>query len=557
MPFHGRPSRPSNPREKQERAVISTYQAKVRSHSDALEALWRRFDAEPDDARLTVQIRQHHMDAQHALEAYFAALGSRSMYDLPGITAILQTTDDRLDQLDRQMICEVDRLETTAADIASKFASVSAPDLRAHISADADDALIELELYEHGWGAIMDKETRSRLQGASDILRDVLQNAPKRQASPLPDDFQLEYSRTPKKHYHILQKDADAGVPHGVNYNPTTVLYDEDIIHNSCLALSPSTHAHSPSTSSMEKSLSQHAPPPPPPPRVLSANLRKVEQASSSESGDDAPLLMVMSRTRTLRDMAETAMSGPDELGVLASQSSSPRRGASLERCRPANGLDGGINTSTSVSASVSVSGAGSTASATASTEKAGMPSGVEGEQPSNPIVSKNMSFASTLYHTSNARVEAISDAGVTLQRSTVRGDGRCLFRAIARCRNVARANFIPNEREEREEADQLRLRAVAELKKHRDLLARFFVIEGNFTQYTKKMSQPRTYGGEPELLVLAKLLHIPIAVYITKGERYRQIQVYGKQYRGDPLRILYSDGVHYDALLPCSPPCS
>lgn len=160
------------------------------------------------------------------------------------------------------------------------------------------------------------------------------------------------------------------------------------------------------------------------------------------------------------------------------------------------------------------------------------------------------MSFASTLYHTNNARVDAISDVGIMLERSVVRGDGRCLFRALARCRSVAKGTGIRGEREEREEADTLRLRAVAELKRHRELLARFFVIEGNFTQYTKKMSQPRTYGGEPELLVLAKVLHVPIAVYIVKGDRYRQIQVYGKQYRGDPLRILYSDGVHYDALL-------
>lgn len=169
-----------------------------------------------------------------------------------------------------------------------------------------------------------------------------------------------------------------------------------------------------------------------------------------------------------------------------------------------------------------------------------------------NNSLTTNMSFASTLYHTNNARVDAISDAGVMLHPSVVRGDGRCLFRAIARCRYVARASPIPSERVEREEADALRLRAVAELKKHRELLARFFVIEGNFAQYVRKMSHPRTYGGEPELLVLAKLLHVPIAVYIVKGERYRQIQVYGKQYRGDPLRILYSDGIHYDALLPC-----
>lgn len=175
---------------------------------------------------------------------------------------------------------------------------------------------------------------------------------------------------------------------------------------------------------------------------------------------------------------------------------------------------------------------------------------GVSIDQP-NLSIAKNMSFASTLYQTRHARADAISDAGVQLRRSNVRGDGRCMFRAIARGRIVANGSPIPTERNEREAADELRARAVVELKKHRRLLAKFFVIEGDFDQYTRKMSYPKTYGGEPELLMLAKVLHVPTAVYIQKDGVYRQIQVYGKQYRGDPLRILYSDGVHYDALLP------
>lgn len=190
----------------------------------------RYFHAEPDHACLTVKIRQHRMEAQHALESDLAALGSCSTHDLPGVTPILQTTNDRLEQLDRQMVSEVDRLETTAEDIARKFASAFAPDLRAHISADADDALIELELYGHGWGAIMDPETRDRLQGASYVLSDVLQNAPKPQKSPMTYYFQLEYSRMPKNHYLLLQKDADAGMLHGANDNPNTIIYDGDMM---------------------------------------------------------------------------------------------------------------------------------------------------------------------------------------------------------------------------------------------------------------------------------------------------------------------------------------
>lgn len=68
----------------------------------------------------------------------------------------------------------------------------------------------------------------------------------------------------------------------------------------------------------------------------------------------------------------------------------------------------------------------------------------------------------------------------------------------------------------------------------------------------------PRRYGGEPELLMAALLLHCPIAVYVRQRGAgppgtgpLRQIQVYGRQYATVPLYVLYSDGMHYDALLP------
>ena len=88
------------------------------------------------------------------------------------------------------------------------------------------------------------------------------------------------------------------------------------------------------------------------------------------------------------------------------------------------------------------------------------------------------------------------------------------------------------------------------ELKSHKELLQRFYVIEDKFGRYLKRMSQHRTYGGEPELLMLAKILHTPIGVYVMVEKLFRRIQLYGKQYTGEPIRVLYSDGVHYDALL-------
>jgi len=52
---------------------------------------------------------------------------------------------------------------------------------------------------------------------------------------------------------------------------------------------------------------------------------------------------------------------------------------------------------------------------------------------------------------------------------------------------------------------------------------------------------------------MLALVLHRPIAVYIRQPQAgaFTQIQVYGRQYQADPLYILYSDGIHYDCLVP------
>eukprot|EP00177_Eucheuma_denticulatum_P007570 GFKZ01013781.1.p1 GENE.GFKZ01013781.1~~GFKZ01013781.1.p1 ORF type:complete len:645 (-),score=63.73 GFKZ01013781.1:3495-5429(-) len=258
-----------------------------------------------------------------------------------------------------------------------------------------------------------------------------------------------------------------------------------------------------------------------------------VRDDGNSESGDEGPLHLVSSRTsNSLHQKAESARTGTDT-----------RYLADFPATDMCQSSSGGVD------------------------RKHSQPGGAirPSDQPLNkePPSSKattmgqpmltatnNMSFASSLYQTRNARVGSINDTGIFLRRSNVRGDGRCLFRALVRCRAIAKGLPIPVERAEREEADILRGRAIEELIKHQELLDRFFVIEGDFVQYLRKMSHPRTYGGEPELLMLAKVLHVPIAVYVLKGQAYRQIQVYGKQYQGEPLRILYSDGVHYDSLI-------
>jgi hypothetical protein len=240
--------------------------------------------------------------------------------------------------------------------------------------------------------------------------------------------------------------------------------------------------------------------------------------------------MLVMSRSRTLRDMAVLArtVSQDEPMGREAA--------------------------ATAVAESLFSEFAKHAAEEESGTQVAGGAPEAERDGQPRLEIAPAKSFASILYSTQNARSEALSDSGMAFQPRRVRGDGRCLFRSVAQAREVGRGNRNMGERSERETADDLRARTVRELKKHRALLTQFYVIETDFARYTKRMSNPRTFGGEPELLVLAKILHCPIAVYILVNGRYRQIQVYGRQYRAEPCRILYSDGVHYDALIVVSP---
>ncbi|EME28402.1 hypothetical protein Gasu_40970 isoform 1 [Galdieria sulphuraria] len=169
-------------------------------------------------------------------------------------------------------------------------------------------------------------------------------------------------------------------------------------------------------------------------------------------------------------------------------------------------------------------------------------------------------SFASMLYDSGTPRrQEAVTEVSRRLSRCSVVGDGRCLFRAVAKGRAYAIGiDNLWSEKVEKDEADKLRSRVVAELKKRKDLLTEFCVVEGNFDEYVQNIAKTYTYAGEPELLLLASILHMPIAVYVYDSQAssmdtgpFRQIQLYGRQFRGEPLHLLYSDGMHYDLLVP------
>lgn len=164
---------------------------------------------------------------------------------------------------------------------------------------------------------------------------------------------------------------------------------------------------------------------------------------------------------------------------------------------------------------------------------------------------------------------DAASATPLRLRRHVIKGDGRCMFRALAQGMARNKGAVLKPDTEETE-ADQLRL-AVAEAlcrttKRRSDFkdAVRAMEAEGDtIPRYCEKLQSPAFWGGEPEMLVLSKMLKVPIVVYLpeeemNKGTGYIPIQRYGEQYSKagkdhkarKPVRILFCGGNHYDLLL-------
>lgn len=133
-----------------------------------------------------------------------------------------------------------------------------------------------------------------------------------------------------------------------------------------------------------------------------------------------------------------------------------------------------------------------------------------------------------------------------------IKGDGRCMFRAIAQ--SLAHVEGRPlTTAFQTKDADALRKAAMYVIcNEKRDAFEQAKVIEGDMKQYCRNMNSPNFFGGEPELFVLAEELRRPIAVYVPQGGGFKAIVEYGAKYaRERPrIRILYNGQNHYDALL-------
>ncbi|GAB4822635.1 hypothetical protein N2152v2_009681 [Parachlorella kessleri] len=167
------------------------------------------------------------------------------------------------------------------------------------------------------------------------------------------------------------------------------------------------------------------------------------------------------------------------------------------------------------------------------------------------------------------ARAAPAKQAETGLRIVRVRGDGRCMFRALALglARNMGR---ILGPAAEEQEADQLRL-AVADAicrtaKRRNEFSPAVIAIEAEtkLTDYCRRIVQPNFWGGEAELLVLSQMLRVPVFVYLTSSDAkggpagFVAIQKYGEKFgkagkdwqRRRPVRLLYTGGNHYDLLI-------
>lgn len=154
-----------------------------------------------------------------------------------------------------------------------------------------------------------------------------------------------------------------------------------------------------------------------------------------------------------------------------------------------------------------------------------------------------------------------------------VKGDGRCMFRALA-LGMAFKDGFTLSSNEERKQADDLRMTVMdalcsseRERMKYEEALIAI-TLDESINRYCGRIRYPDFWGGESELLVLSRVYKQPIVVYIPEYETKRSgskwgsgfvpIAEYGSEFlkatKGQearkPVRLLFSGSNHYDLLV-------
>ena len=152
------------------------------------------------------------------------------------------------------------------------------------------------------------------------------------------------------------------------------------------------------------------------------------------------------------------------------------------------------------------------------------------------------------------------AEPGGAFEVHPVAGDGRCLFRSVAVAVALRDGGARPAPAEETREADRLRAAAVDDLERRREEVEWF--IEGDFEAYCASMRRAHTWGGEPEILSLARVLGVRIEVFVDERERLRSIGVYGgddddvcdddERDETRPVAVVFRGAGHYEALARC-----
>ncbi|XP_022151797.1 OTU domain-containing protein At3g57810-like [Momordica charantia] len=149
----------------------------------------------------------------------------------------------------------------------------------------------------------------------------------------------------------------------------------------------------------------------------------------------------------------------------------------------------------------------------------------------------------------------SLSNSLDQFQKIRIAGDGRCLFRSVVHGACLRSGKPAPSEVLQKQLADNLRENVANELMKRRLDTERF--IEGDFSQYVRRMRQPHVWGGEPELLMSSHVLQMPISVYMwdKNTANLKLIAEYGQEYgKENAIRVLFHSYGHYDSLkAPCS----
>ncbi|KAF9598539.1 hypothetical protein IFM89_028071 [Coptis chinensis] len=152
-----------------------------------------------------------------------------------------------------------------------------------------------------------------------------------------------------------------------------------------------------------------------------------------------------------------------------------------------------------------------------------------------------------------------------------VTGDGRCMFRALVKGMAMNKGLSLSS-CQERDDADELRM-AVKEIICESDKERRQYeealvaiTVDESLKRYCQRIERSDFWGGESELLVLSKLCHQPVIVYIPENEHtnagwgtgFIPIAEYGSEFskaskKSKPrkaVRLLYSGKNHYDLLV-------